>query len=194
MKLIKDVLVKLVRGGYTDLVLILDNVPEEMFYEMKHPVVPSGNGKHKFYVADTSKPKEPTLYEELTPSQTGDKGIVFDLDNEQALARWREIHRYIQSVWPINQRVVDPVPNTTDVTDPRAGALPKDMIPRAVLPVLSPATATPSPVAATVETAPAVDLEAIKNAAKAEAVAEYQAQLKKEADERMAKARAAKQQ
>ena len=194
MKLMTNVLIKLMKGGHTDRILIIDNVPEEYFYTMAYPRMCVGKGAEQHWEPDMSKERILTLHEELRLSQTGDGAIMFDLDNNQARDRFYALHRYMLSVTPVNQKVVEPVPNSTDQTDPRAGILPQDMIPRAVLPVLSPpsgAQENPSKVAlaaGTVGAALNLDVEAIK----AQAVAEYKEQETAKVKERLALARAAK--
>ncbi len=194
MKLLKNVLIKLTKGGYVDRVMFLDNVPEDYFYHMAHPRVCVGQGQQQHWEADSSKEKIPTLHEELRLSQTGDGGIVFDMDNEQALSRWATLHRHIVASFPYGQKITEPAPYAMDPSDPRSMPLPQERIPRAVLPVLSPPTgvqANPSEVtqvAGTKETALTLDVEAIK----AQAIAEYQESQKEEARARMAKAREAK--
>ena len=194
MKLLNNVLIKIVRGGHTDLVLYLDNVPEDMFYRMAYPVMAVGVGQQQHWEADTTKPMQPTLHEELSLSQTGDGGIVFDMDKEHAIARYARLKRYIHQQFPANVLPPEPVPNSVEPSNPAASALPKDMIPRAVLPVLSPpsgAQENPSKVAlaaGTVGAALNLDVEAIK----AQAVAEYKEQESAKVKERLALARAAK--
>ena len=74
MKLLKNVLVKIMRGGVADQVLYIDNVPEELFYEMRHPRIIIGKEQQQNWGSDTTKPKIPTLYEKLSLSKTGDHG------------------------------------------------------------------------------------------------------------------------
>lgn len=181
MKLLNNVLIKLSRGGFTDRVLYLDHVPEEMFYEMRHPMICKGEGLKQAYVPDFEKPKEPMLYPELTRSLTGDNGIVFNLDNEQSKQRYLALNRYIKSVYSNREVPADPVVYSIDPSNSAAPALSLDKIPRVVLPVLSPAESPSVSGSTAVSEAPSVDVETIKK----EAIAEY----KKEQQARMAKAR-----
>lgn len=187
MKLLSNVLIKLARGGFTDRVLYLDNVPEEMFYELRYPTMYTGQGLQQNQVPDTSKEKVPTLYEALKISQTGDNGIVFDLDNEQAKQRYMILNRYIQSVYTNRDVPADPVVNSVDPQNAAAAALALTQVPRVVLPVLSPTESKNSAsgsATASLTASPSVDVEAIKK----EAVKEYQ----EEQRNRMAKAREAR--
>jgi len=184
MKLVSNVLIKLTRGGFTDRVLYLDNVPFDMLYEMKHPVIAKGEGMQQHWTADTSAEKIPTLIDCLKLSQTGDKGICFDLDNEQSKTQYMVLNRYIQSVYTNRDIPADPVVNSIDPTSQSAPALELSKVPRVVLPVLSPSepknSVTGSTIASSTD-APSVDVDAIKK----EAVEQY----KKEQKDRMAKAR-----
>jgi len=182
MKLISNVLIKLIRGGFTDRVLFIDNLPEDMLYEMRHPRICQGKGQEQHYVDDVTQPKIPTLLPELSLSQTGDKGVVFDLDNEHSKNRFITLDRFIKSVFPNNKLPAEPIVNSIDPTDSGAPALELSKIPRVVLPALSPAVSQ-EPVAG--GTTADLDVEAIKKAA----VAEYRAAQKEEVRERMAKAR-----
>lgn len=187
MKLISNVLIKVVRGGYVDRVMFVDNLPEELLYEMRHPRHCVGEGFKQHYEPDLSKPKVPTLYEELTLSQTGDNGILFDMDNEQAKTRYLALVRYIKNVFPAGKVLPEPIPNSENPAETSAGPLPLSKIPRVALPALSPAEA-PSSVAgdATASASSAgIDVEALKK----EAVEAY----KQEQKAKMVKARAARQ-
>lgn len=184
MTILKNVLIKLARGGFTDRVLFIDNVPDEFFYEMRHPRKCVGEGQAQHYVEDTDKPKIPTLHPELELSQTGDGGIVFNMENEHSKSRFLALDRYIKSVFPNNRLPADPVVNSVDPMDSRAAALELSKIPRVVLPALSPSE-TPSVAGGT---ASSLDVEEIKR----KAIEEYEANKKAEASERMAKARASR--
>lgn len=185
MTMLNNVLIKLVRGGFTDRVLFIDNVPEEMFYEMKHPVHCVGKGAEQHYEPDMTKEKIPTLYEEIKLSQTGDKGLVFDLDNENSKARYLALDRYIKMSYPNNKVPVDPVINALDPTDTRSPALALSNVPRVVLPALSPSESKETVAGSAIAS---LDVESIKK----QAVAEYQAEEKKKVSERLAKAREAR--
>jgi hypothetical protein len=184
MKMLNNVLIKLIRGGFTDRVLFIDNVPEEMFYEMQYPRKCEGVGQAQHYVADTSKPKVPTLYGELSESQTGDKGIVFNLENENAKNRYLALDRYIKSVYPNSKVPAEPIVNSLDPMDSSAPALALSQVPRVVLPALSPVGGT----TASSNDAPALDVDEIKK----QAVEEYKKAKEDEVKERMASARAAR--
>jgi hypothetical protein len=177
MKMLNNVLIKMTTGGRVDLVLYLDNVPEDMFYEMRHPRKCAGEGSQQHWEPDTSKPMIPTLYEELHLSQTGDNGIVFDLDNEQARARFQRLDRYVKSMYPANQVPPEAVPYAMDPTDSRSPALALDRVPRVVLPsVLSPRG--DEPLRAPVTTP---DLEKIKAEAGAAAIEQYKMEVRMQA-------------
>lgn len=184
-KLISNVLIKLIRGGFTDRVLFIDNVPEDMFYEMKHPRICVGKGMEQHWEADLSKPKEPTLYPEINLSQTGDGGLVFDLDNEQSKHRYLALDRYMKMTLPNNKVPVEPIINAVDPTDTRSAALALSQVPRVVLPALSPSESKETVAGSTTVS---LDVEAIKK----QAIAEYEAEKKAEISERMAKAREAR--
>lgn len=185
MKLLTNVLMKLIRGGKTDRVLMIDNVPEELFYEMKHPVKCEGKGQEQHWIPDTSKDEVPTLYPEIELSQTGDKGLVFNLDNEQSYQRFMTVDRYIKSVYPSNKVIPQPVPNSVEPRNPAASPLALSDVPRVVLPHLSPSDAQASDAGSTTAS---LDVEKIKR----EAIAEHEAVKKAEAQARMAKARASR--
>ncbi len=127
------------------------------------------------------KAKVPTLYEELHLSQTGDGGIVFDLDNNGSKDRLTRLNRYIKSMFPANQVPPEAIPYAVDPSDPSSPALALSQVPRVVLPSLSPRGEEPlrggNP--------PALNVEDIKK----QAVAEY---LEQQNRERMAKVRSAK--
>ena len=190
-KLIKNVLVKLIMGGSTDRVLFIDNIPEELFYEMRHPkkvAMVNDNPNTQYWTEDKTKEKIPTLYEEIALSQTGDGGLVFNMENNNAKSRWESVTRYITSHYPSNKVPPKAVPFATSPKDPRSPALALSEVPRVVLPVLSPSVNSVA-VDTTADSAPAaLDVEAIK----AQAIKEYEAKKKAEATERMAKARAAR--
>lgn len=179
--LLKDVLIKLMQGGRSDKVLYIDNVPEEFFYEMKHPLTCVGEGQAQHWTLDTSKPKQQTLHQELKASPTGDGAIVFDLDNEPSSQRYLALMRYIKMTYPANQMIPEAVWYSQDYKDPKAPPIALSQVPRVVLPVLSPTETKES--ANSDSTTPALDIEAIKKAA----VEEHELEKKRE---RMAKARA----
>ncbi len=183
MKLISNVLIKLIRGGYTDRVLFIDNLPEDMLYEMQYPRKCEGKGSEQHYVPDSSQPKQPTLYPELERSQTGDEGVVFNMENEGAKQRFLALDRYMKSVFPNNRVPAEPIINSTDHSNHAAPALALSQVPRVVLPTLSPVGST----TASLETAP-LNVEEIKR----QAVAEYEAAKQAETKERMAKVREAR--
>lgn len=187
MKLLKNVLIKLTRGGFTDRILYIDNVPEEMFYEMRYPRICVGKGFEQHWTDDTTQEKVPTLYEELHVSQTGDGAIMFDMDNEHASTRYLALNRYIRSVFPNNRVPQDPIVNSVDPSNHAASALELSKVPHVVLPVLSPAEGNTSVTGGAtddVDSKPSIDVEEIKR----QAVKEYQEEQK----ERMRKAREAK--
>ena len=185
MKLLSNVLIKLIRGGFTDRVMFIDNVPEDMFYELQHPRVAVGKGQEQHYESDRTQPKIMTLYPELHLSQTGDGGIIFDLENEHSKNRYLTLDRYIKMSFPSNKVPAEPVVHSTDPMDQSAPALELSKIPRVTLPALSP-SGSQEPVAGSVTAS--LDVEAIKK----QAIAEYEAQKKEEARERMATARASR--
>ncbi len=180
-----NVMVRLIRGGFTDRVLYIDNVPADMFYEMKHPRICVGKGQEQHYESDLSKEKVPTLYPEISLSQTGDGSIVFELDNEHSKARYLALDRYVKSVFPNNKLPAEPVVFSTDPMDQSAPALELSKVPRVVLPALSPSVAETTVVGGTTAF---LDVDAIKKAA----IEEYEAQKKEEMKERMAKTREAR--
>ncbi len=184
MKMI-NVFIKLIRGGFTDRVLFIDNVPEEMFYEMRHPRKCVGEGQAQHYIDDVLQAKVPTLYSELKLSQTGDKGIVFDMENEHSKNRYLALNRYIKSVYPNNQVPPEPMVYSVDPMDPSSPALSVEKLPRVVLPALSPSESKDSVAGGTTAS---LDVEAIKKAA----VEEYQKEEAVKVKERMEKARAAR--
>jgi hypothetical protein len=182
MELLKNVFIRLVRGGFTDRVIIIDNVPQEMFYELQHPRVAVGKGQEQHWEADRTQTRVMTLYPELSFSQTGDGSIVFDLENEHSKNRYLALDRFVKSVFPNNRLPAEPVVYSTDPMDQSAPALELSKVPRVVLPTLSPSVAQ-APVVG--DTAPSLDVAAIKKAA----IEEYEAQKKEESKERMAKVR-----
>ncbi len=184
MKLI-NVMIRLLRGGFTDRVLLIDNVPEDMFYELQHVRKCIGEGAAQRYVPDMDKPKVMTLYPELVASLTGDKSIVFDMENEHSKNRYLALNRYIKSVFPNNQLPAEPVVYAVDPMDQNSPPLPVEKLPRVVLPTLSPSESKDSVVGGTTAS---LDVEAIKKAA----IEEYQAEEKKKVNERMAKTREAR--
>jgi hypothetical protein len=183
MKMLNNVLIKITSGGRGDLVLFVDNVPEELFYEMRHPRKAVGTGQQQHWEPDLDKPQVPTLYEELHLSQTGDKGIVFDLDNNQARSRFQQLDRYIKSMTPPHETPVEAIPYAMDPTDASSPALALSQVPRAVLPSLSPRE--PKDSLRDSGAATSLDVEAIQK----KAVADYLDQQNKE---RMAKVREAR--
>ena len=190
-KLISNVLLKIVRGGSNDRVLFIDNIPEELFYKMEHPKKIAGENGSQHWVSDADKDKIPTLHEEIKLSQTGDGGLVFNMQNINAQERYATIERYISANYPSNKTVPKPKPNCIDPSDLRSSALALSDVPRVVLSALSPsvdATDAGSTTASLIKPAD-VNIEAIKK----QAVEEYEAAKKVAAKERMAKARAARQ-
>jgi len=181
MKLLKNVLLKMSRGGRTDLILYVDNLPEDYLYEMAYPIMYVGKGRENHKEPDLSKPKTPTLRLGVTDSLTGDKGILIDMDREQGQTIWATIDRYIHQMTPPNQRLQAPVANSVQPSKASAAPLPLDKIPRAVLPVLSPPSGEQgSPVQAAPAVGTVTAAPTLGNDKKAAAQA------------RMAKARAAK--
>ena len=194
MKLLKNVLIKLVRSGVVDRVLYIDNIPEELFYSPQHPKIITDRGTKgsQYWTVDVTQPKVMTLYEKLNKSQTGDDGIVFDMQNIHAKDLWSAVDAYIKANYPGNKLPPAPAPYSTDPTDARSPALALSQVPRAVLSVLSPSGKTDAGSAVADlngknDEGP-VNVEEIKR----QAVEDYKAKKKAEASERMAKARAAK--
>lgn len=182
MKMI-NVFIKLIRGGFTDRVLFIDNVPEDMFYEMRHPRKCVGEGQAQHYIEDTTQPKIPTLYPELSLSLTGDKGIIFDMENEHGKNRYLALNRYIKSVYPNNQVPPEPMVYSVDPMDPASPILAAEKLPRVVLPAISPVGGTTAS-----SDKPVLDVEEIKR----QAVEEYQREEAEKVKGRMEKARAAR--
>jgi hypothetical protein len=120
MELLKNVFIRLVRGGFTDRVIIIDNVPQEMFYELQHPRVAVGKGQEQHWEADRTQTRVMTLYPELSFSQTGDGSIVFDLENEHSKNRYLALDRFVKSVFPNNRLPAEPVVYSTDPMDQSA--------------------------------------------------------------------------
>lgn len=185
MKLLQNVLIKVIRGGFTDRVIYVDNLPEDLIYESKHPMKIEGQGPNQHWVPDFEQPKVMVLREHIYRSQTGDDGVVFDLDNIQSTNHYLAVKKYVDSVNGNARTPFDPVVNSVEPSRPAAPALSLDKIPRVVLPVLSPA-GVPSPVTGgtTDSSATTLDVDSIKR----QAVAEYKA----EQSEKMAKARASR--
>lgn len=185
MKLLQNVLVKLMRGGATDRVIYIDNVPEEMFYAEKYPVTCAGEGQAQHWVADTSKPKVMTLHEEIKLSLTGDGGLVFDLDNEPSSQRYLTLMRYIKMNYPANQQVPEAIPYALDPKDTKSPLVALSQVPRVVLPVLSPTESKDSLNSGATSISDGLDIEKIK----AEAIKEHEAEKKRKFAEKMAKVR-----
>lgn len=186
MKLLKDVFIKLMRGGATDRVLFIDNVPEEFFYSMKHPLEAVGQGQGQHWQYNTAKDKVLTLHEEIKLSQTGDGGLVFDLDNEPSTQRYLALMRYIKMKYPANQNVPEAVSYAVDPKDTKSPLVALSQVPRVVLPVLSPTESQDSLNSGATSISNAVDIEKIK----ADAIKEHEAEKKRKFAEKMAKARA----
>lgn len=182
MTLLKDVFIKIMRGGATDRVLYIDNVPEEMLYVMKHPLECVGKGQEQHWEYNTTKDKVKTLHEEIKLSMTGDGGLVFDLDNEPSTQRYLALMRYIKMNYPTNQQVPEAVSYAVDPKDTKSPLIALSQVPRVVLPVLSPTESNPSSGNGTTST---LDVEAIKK----QAIEEHEAEKKKKFAEKMAKAR-----
>lgn len=183
MAIIKDVLIKLMRGGATDRILYIDNVPEDFFYSMKHPLECVGVGQSQHWEYNAAKDRVKTLHEEIKLSQTGDGGLVFDLDNEPSTQRYLALMRYIKMMYPPNQQIPDAVSCAVDPKDTKSPAIALSQVPRVVLPVLSPTEANTS--LSSNSTAPSLDVEKIKQ----DAIKEHEENRKKELAAKMAKAR-----
>lgn len=183
MKLLQNVFIKLMRGGGTDRVLFIDNIPEEFFYTMKHPLEAVGQGQAQHWQYNEAKDKVLTLHEEIKLSQTGDGGLVFDLDNEPSTQRYLALMRYIKTKYPANQLVPEPISYAVDPKDTKSPLVALSQVPRVVLPVLSP---TDSKESLSEETTPILDVEKIK----ADAIREHEAEKKRKFAEKMAKVRA----
>lgn len=186
-KLLKNVFIKLMREGFTDRVMYIDNVPEDLFYEMKHPKkiqILNNNPQSATWVADLDKDKIPTLKDHIRLSQTGDKGLVFNIANENAKVLYAAVELYIKKMNPLNS--IEPVIFSQDPSNSAAPALALSEVPRVVLSVLSPSEKS-SDAGKT-----ALDLNDMKAKLKAEIISELADKKKVEASERMAKARAAR--
>lgn len=194
MKLLKNVLLKLSRGGSTDRVIFVDNLPEDLLYSMQYPKVVAlmrkDDTRTQYWTSDTTKPKVMTLHEELKKSPVGDDGIVFNMDNNNAKDRWKAVDSYIKANYPSGKLPPAPKPYSVDPTDPRSAVLPLSEIPRIVLPVLSPSDSSDAGNASAGDSKSEsiVDLDAVKK----QAIEEYKKEQKAKASERMAKARAAR--
>ena len=189
-KLLKDVLIKLNRGGMTYRVLLVDNIPESLFYDYKHPRkinMVNGQPHTQHWVADTEKPKVRTLKEHIKESQNGDGGLVFNMENTNSKDLYNAVDRYITTHYPSNKVVPKAVINAVDPTDKRSQPLALKDVPRVVLPVLSPSASADAG-----DTTAALDSSSDIEAVKRQAVEEYKAAQKAKAIEKMAKARAAR--
>lgn len=187
MKLLKNVLIKLVLGGRTDQVLYIDNLPEELLFEMQFPTKYVGKGIENHKEPDLTKDRVPTLRLGLTHSQKDDKGIVFDLEREQGQAIWTKVQEYITSMTPKGELPVKPITNSVDNSKSSSPRLSLDKIPKAVLSVLSPpsAGAEVAPVAVGAGASPTTQ-------SKEEIIAEYKAGESEKRKSAMAKVRASK--
>lgn len=186
-KLLKNVLIKLMREGFTDRVIYIDNVPEDLFYEMKHPkkiTLRDNQPQTAMWTPDLEKDKIPTLKDHIKLSQTGDKGLVFNIGNENARILYAAVERYIKTMDPLNN--TEPIVYSQDPSNSAAPVLALSEVPRVVLPVLSPSEKTSDAGKAT------LDLNDMKAKLKAEIMSELEAEKKAKASERMAKARAAR--
>lgn len=186
-KLLKNVLIKLMREGFTDRVMYIDNIPEDLFYEMKHPrkiQVRDNNPATAVWVPDLTADKVPTLKDHIKLSQTGDKGLVFNIGNENARLLYAAVERYIKIMNPMNS--TEPIVHSQDPSNSAAPALALSEVPRVVLSVLSPSEKS-SDAGKT-----ALDLNDMKSKLKAEIISELADEKKAKASERMAKARAAR--
>ena len=186
MKLLKNVLIRLAVGGRVDKVLYIDNLPEELLYEMQFPRKYVGKGIENHKEPDLTKDKVATLRLGLTDSPTGDKGIVFDLEREQGQTIWGKVEAYIKSMTPRGELPIAPVIYSQEPDKQSAPALDLDKIPKAVLSVLSP------PTAGAVVAPVAVGAGASPIQSKADIIAEYKEQESVKRKEAMAKVRAAK--
>ncbi len=187
MTLLNNVFVKLMRGGATDRVMYIDNVPEEMFYSYKHPLECVGKGQEQHWEYNTTKDKVRTLHEEIKLSQTGDGGLVFDLDNEPSSQRYLTLMRYIKMTYPVNQQIPEAISYAVDPKDTKSPLIALSQVPRVVLPALSPGVSKDTLAGGTtpsIESASSVDVEQIKK----DAIAAYQQEQK----DKMAKAREAR--
>lgn len=186
-KLLKNVLIKLMREGFTDRVMYIDNVPEDLFYEMRHPrkiQILNNNPQSATWVADLEKEKVPTLKEHIKASLTGDKGLVFNIGNENARILYAAVERYVKTMDPLNDK--EPIVFSQDPSNSAAPALALSEVPRVVLPVLSPSEKSSDAGKAT------LNLDDMKAKLKAEIMSELADEKKAKASERMAKARAAR--
>lgn len=184
-KLLKDVLITLTKAGRTDRVLIIDNIPESLFYELRFPLICVGQGANQNWQPDLKAGKEMKLFEELRLSQTGNGSIVFDMDNEQSLMRWGAVYSYIRNTYPHSKVLPQAVENSVDPKNLAAGPLALKDVPRVVLPVLSPSDLNRPVADGTPESLRIAEI-------KKQAVDEYKAAEEAKIKERMAKVRAAK--
>jgi len=155
MKLLNEVLVKLSRGGWTDRVLYISNLPEHLLYDMRHPMKYVGVGVNNRKEPDLSKDKIATLKEGLRMSPSNDNGIIIDTDREHGQTIWKNVWNYVRQMTPPGKIMPEPKVNSIEPSDPKAWPLPFDQIPRAVLTVLSPPSAgneNPDPVTSEVGT------------------------------------------
>lgn len=184
MDVLKEVFIKLMRGGATDRVLYIENVPAEFFYSMQHPIICVGQGAQQHWERDMSSGKVRTLHEEIKMSLTGDGGLVFNLDNEPSTQRYLALMRYIKSKYPPNQLVPEAVSYAVDPKDTKSPLIALSQVPRVVLPVLSPTESQDS--LSSNSTTSNLDVEKIK----ADAIKEHEAEKKRKFAEKMAKVRA----
>jgi len=140
--ILKDVLLKSIGGNIHDMVLIVNELPESLFYILNYPRVPkldrdgypSGD-----LIRDRKSPKtSKELKPGITASQTGDGGFVFDTMTNAGEERFAEVSAHIRGLLPRDVPIPQMIPYAVEPGTMSSPPLQRHQIPRVELPVSSP--------------------------------------------------------
>jgi hypothetical protein len=198
----KEVLVKVITGSGCDRVLVIENLPKRFIFEKVQKMAPLfvQNSAGMKIATEASIPVfgeyEEALKEGITLSQTGDGGYVFNLNENKSVELFKELDNYVKRNLPRDHERVEAVPYATDPSSALSGPIPYSAIPRAKLPVLiDPKNFRPEDGPASPPEAKATAQSSVPgHILTAEEHAEYMdmKEKKRQAQERMEKARSAK--
>lgn len=136
-EVLKEVLLKKCGNRIHDQVLIVENLPRKFLFEETRKLVPKKDREGWLdgtMTVDPSGEMVWTLYPGIERSQSGDGGFIFWTNEQESDGRLKDIMRYIDGVFPRDQRLPSFVDNAQLRGEMNTGPIPYNLVPRISLP------------------------------------------------------------
>lgn len=145
-EILKEVLIKKCGNRLHDQVLIIENLPRKFLYEQTRKMVPRVDRDGWMDGTMQVSPDKELVWTLLTgidKSQAGDGGYCFWMGDQESENRLKDIMRYVEGVFPRDQRIPVFVDNAQLRGEANTGPIALSQIPRVSLPIekVSPAPA-----------------------------------------------------